>query len=108
MKNQVNMGNKIFYDIYTEEELGQKLFRYNNIIYTRQDYDILDFQGNILKLSLIEPEPENRPFEIMPCVIYLHENGNLFSQFFAELRRLFLHKSAPLFSPAKYGMIKMS
>ena len=61
-------------DIYTEEELGQKIFRYNNIIYTRQDYDILDFQGNMLKLSLIEPLPENRPLEIMPYVIYLHEN----------------------------------
>ena len=61
-------------DFYTEEELGPKLFRFNNIIYSRKDYDILDFQGNILKLSIIEPEPENRPFEIMPYVIYLHEN----------------------------------
>ena len=61
-------------DIYKEEELGDKIFRFNNIIYTRTDYDILDFQGNILKLSIIEPEPENRPFDIMPYVIYLHEN----------------------------------
>ena len=43
-------------DIYKEEELGDKIFRFNNIIYTRTDYDILDFQGNILKLSIIEPE----------------------------------------------------
>ena len=61
-------------DLYKEEELGDKIFRFNNIIYTRTDYDILDFQGNILKLSIIEPEPENRPFDIMPYVIYLHEN----------------------------------
>ena len=61
-------------DIYTEEELGPEIFRFNNIIYIRKDYDILDFQGHILKLSLIEPKPENRPFEKMPYVIYLHEN----------------------------------
>ena len=61
-------------DIYKEEELGPKIFRFNNRIYTRTDYDILDFQGNLLKLSIVEPEPENRPFDLMPYVIYLHEN----------------------------------
>ena len=62
-------------DLYKEEDLGPNVFRFNNIIYIRTDYDILDFQGNILKLSLIEPESKNRPLEIMPCVIYLHENS---------------------------------
>ena len=62
-------------DIYNEEELGPKIFRFNNIIYTRTDYDILDFQGNLLKLSIIEPKEEYRPFELMPYVIYLHENS---------------------------------
>ena len=62
-------------DVYKEEDLGPKIFRFNKIIYTRTDYDILDFQGNILKLSIIEPDPDNRPSEIMPCVLYLHENS---------------------------------
>ena len=62
-------------DIYKEEELGPKLFRFNNIIYSRNDYEILDFQGNLLKLSIIEPDPDNRPSDIMPCVLYLHENS---------------------------------
>lgn len=62
-------------DMYKEEELGPKLFRFNNVIYNRKDYEILDFQGNLLKLSFIEPDPDNRPFDIMPCVIYLHENS---------------------------------
>ncbi len=62
-------------DIYKEEDLGPKLFRFNNIIYSRNDYEILDFQGNLLKLSLIEPDPDNRPSDIMPCVLYLHENS---------------------------------
>ena len=61
-------------DVYEEEDLGPKLFRFNNIIYTRTDYEILDFQGNLLKLSFIEPDPDNRPTDIMPCVLYLHEN----------------------------------
>ena len=62
-------------DIYKEEELGPKIFRFNNIIYTRTDYDILDFQGNLLKLSIIEPKEEYRQFDLMPYVIYLHENS---------------------------------
>ena len=62
-------------DIYKEEELGPKIFRFNRIIYTRTDYEILDFQGHLLKLSLIQPDPDNRPTEIMPCVLYLHENS---------------------------------
>ena len=62
-------------DIYKEEDLGPKLFRFNNIVYCRNDYDILDFQGNLLKLSFIEPDPDNRPSDIMPCVLYLHENS---------------------------------
>ena len=62
-------------DIYKEEDLGPKIFRFNKIIYNRKDYEILDFQGNLLKLSFIEPNIENRPTEIMPCVLYLHENS---------------------------------
>lgn len=61
-------------DTYSIDELGPTLFRFNNIVYTRNDYDVLDFQGNILKLSFIEPIPENRPSDKMPVVIYLHEN----------------------------------
>lgn len=62
-------------DTYKEEDLGPKIFKFNKIIYTRTDYEILDFQGNLLKLSFIEPDPDNRPSEIMPCVLYLHENS---------------------------------
>ena len=62
-------------DVYKEEDLGPKVFKFNKIIYIRTDYDILDFQGNILKLSFIEPDNDNRPSDIMPCVIYLHENS---------------------------------
>ena len=62
-------------DVYTEKDLGPKIFRFNKVIYSRTDYDILDFQGNILKLSIIEPDPDNRPSDIMPIVLYLHENS---------------------------------
>lgn len=61
-------------DVYKEEDLGPKIFRFNNVIYIRTDYEILDFQGNLLKLSFIEPDPDNRPTDKMPCVLYLHEN----------------------------------
>ena len=62
-------------DIYKLEDLGPKIFRFNRIIYTRKDYEIIDFQGNLLKLSFIEPDIDNRPSDIMPCVLYLHENS---------------------------------
>lgn len=61
---------------YEKKDLGHPMFRFRGKIYSRKDYEILDFQGNLLKLSFVEPIPESRPTEIMPCVIYLHMNAS--------------------------------
>ena len=63
-------------DIYEEDDLGSPIFTINEKTYVRKDYELLDFQGYLLKVSMIEPSPNERPSEIMPCVIYLHANAS--------------------------------
>lgn len=63
-------------DIYTNEDLVDNIFTFRKKTYYRKDYDIVNKKGQILKCSLIEPEEESRPFELMPIVIYLHGNSS--------------------------------
>ena len=63
-------------DEYYTDELGPSTFKLLNKTYHRKDYTILNEQGLKLKLSFIEPDPQNRPTEIMPVVIYLHANSS--------------------------------
>ena len=86
--NQTNTSQKLSYeslwkaiirpprDIYNLDELGPVFFKIKNKNYIRKDFEILDFRGLLLKLSIIEPEPSCRPSEIMPMVIYLHANAS--------------------------------
>ena len=89
MKNEaIKKPNKITYetlwkaiirpprDIYAEEELGQPEFSIDKRRYIRKDFELLNFQGYLLKVSMIEPDPKERPQDIMPCVIYLHANAS--------------------------------
>ena len=89
MKNDaVKKPNKITYetlwkaiirpprDEYLEEELGSPNFTIENKRYIRKDFELLNFQGYLLKVSMIEPDPKERPQDIMPCVIYLHANAS--------------------------------
>ena len=63
-------------DYYKEEELGPTIFNENGRTYIRKDFEIVDFQGKFLKLSFIEPDIKERPYDIMPCVIYVHANSS--------------------------------
>ena len=63
-------------DEYIEEELGFPNFTIENRRYIRKDFELLNFQGYLLKVSMIEPDPKERPQDIMPCVIYLHANAS--------------------------------
>ena len=89
MKNDaVKKPNKITYetlwkaiirpprDEYLEEELGSPKFIIEKKHYIRKDFELLNFQGYLMKVSMIEPEPRDRPTDIMPCVIYLHANAS--------------------------------
>ena len=86
--NAVKMPKKISYetlwkaiirpprDEYIEEELGSPKFTIENRHYIRKDFELLNFQGYLMKVSMIEPDPRERPTDIMPCVIYLHANAS--------------------------------
>ena len=63
-------------DYYLEEDLGPTNFKYHYRTYIRKDFDLIDFRGLILKVSIIEPDTISRPFDIMPCVIYVHANSS--------------------------------
>ena len=61
---------------YDEEEMGNPIFAIENRHYFRKDFELLNFQGYLLKVSIVEPIDNERPQEIMPCVIYLHANAS--------------------------------
>ena len=63
-------------DDYEEEELGSPIFTIEKRHYIRKDFELLNFQGYLIKVSMIEPDIKERPQEIMPCVIYLHANAS--------------------------------
>ena len=63
-------------DDYEEEELGSPVFTIERRHYIRKDFELLNFQGYLIKVSMIEPDIRERPQEIMPCVIYLHANAS--------------------------------
>ena len=63
-------------DDYEEEELGCPIFKIEKRHYIRKDYELLNFQGYLIKVSMIEPISKERPQDIMPCVIYLHANAS--------------------------------
>jgi dipeptidyl aminopeptidase/acylaminoacyl peptidase len=63
-------------DEYEEEELIGPFFSLRKIDYVRKDYDVISSRGYIMKCSMIEPAPHNRPKKEMPVVIYLHGNSS--------------------------------
>ncbi len=63
-------------DIYSPSSLIDKIFSFDDKIYLRKDYTIINQKGLQLKCSLIEPDPDNRPYEKMPIIIYLHSNSS--------------------------------
>ena len=63
-------------DIYIPNNLGPLKFNFQNRIYQRKDFTLLNNRGYLLHCSIIEPIKSNRPSQIMPIVIYLHANSS--------------------------------
>lgn len=63
-------------DEYTDDLLGDPVFKFNNKKYIRNDYDIISTEGYILRSSFIEPDEDFRSTDEMPVVIYLHGNSS--------------------------------
>ena len=62
--------------IGVEVECSLTNFTFKEKDYIRKDFDLVDFKGLILKVSLIEPDSISRPYDIMPYVIYVHANSS--------------------------------
>ncbi|KAL6046202.1 Alpha/beta hydrolase, related [Balamuthia mandrillaris] len=59
---------------YDVEDLGPARFRIGRRRFQRTDLRVTNERGHALQLSHYEPLREERPFERLPCVIYLHGN----------------------------------
>ena len=86
-------------DDYEEEELGSPIFTIEKRHYIRKDFELLNFQGYLIKVSMIEPDVRERPQEIMPCVIYAHAN----SSSRVEVILSFKYESASYFESSLYS-----
>ena len=62
-------------DIYTLKELGPYSFKCKKKNYSRKDFNILGYNGNILKCSFFEMDEVERHELSLPVIIYLHGNA---------------------------------
>ena len=84
-------------DDYKIEELGPFRFEISGKCYKRIDFELLNKRGYKLQCSFWEPFDEEREYEKLPCVIYLHGNSSSRCEAFSEVKYL-LPKNITLFS----------
>ena len=84
-------------DDYKIEELGPFRFEIFGKCYKRIDFELLNKRGYKLQCSFWEPFDEEREYEKLPCVIYLHGNSSSRCEAFSEVKYL-LPKNITLFS----------
>ena len=63
-------------DQYSTKDLGPFKFELNSKYYKRTDIIIHNKRNMKLKCSFWEPFDEEREYEQLPCVIYLHGNSS--------------------------------
>ena len=75
-------------DHYTDKDLGPNTFEINNKFYKRTDLCLLNKRNLKLQCSFWEPFDEEREYQRLPCVIYLHGNSSSRCEAVAELKFL--------------------
>ena len=73
-------------DIYEEKDLGATSFVCKKKNYSRKDFNILGYNGNILKCSFYEMDEIDRKVPSLPVIIYLHGNAGSRLDSFRYLR----------------------
>ena len=63
-------------DDYSPKDLGPRKFSLNNNYYKRTDFGLINNRNIKLKCSHWEPYEEERLYNRLPCVIYLHGNSS--------------------------------
>ena len=61
---------------YEEKDLGPKDLMIERRPIVRNDFEILNHKGHVLKCSHFEPREDKREYTRLPCVVYLHGNSS--------------------------------
>ena len=75
-------------DKYTIKDLGPYKFEINSKNYKRTDLTITNKHNIKLKCSFWEPFDEEREYDQLPCVIYLHGNSSSRTEAIGQLKHL--------------------
>ena len=75
-------------DKYSTKDLGPYKFEINSKNYKRTDLIIQNKRCQKLKCSFWEPFDEEREYELLPCVIYLHGNSSSRLEVLGQLKHL--------------------
>jgi len=75
-------------DKYTMKDLGPYKFEINSRNYKRTDLTITNKHNIKLKCSFWEPFDEEREYDQLPCVIYLHGNSSSRTEAIGQLKHL--------------------
>jgi hypothetical protein len=63
-------------DEYKDSDLGPEKFNIKGKNYKRTDFTIMSNRNHKLQCSFWEPFDEEREYERLPCVVYLHGNSS--------------------------------
>ena len=75
-------------DEYTDAELGPEKFEIKGKFYKRTDFTLTNNRKLKLQCSYWEPYDEEREFERLPCVVYLHGNSSSRCEAVSEVKYL--------------------
>ena len=75
-------------DKYSSNDLGPYKFELNSKNYKRTDLIIQNKRNHKLKCSFWEPFDEEREYDLLPCVIYLHGNSSSRLEALGQLKHL--------------------
>ena len=75
-------------DNYKDKDLGHEKFEIKNKCYKRTDFSILNNRNLKLECSFWEPFDEEREYQKLPCVIYLHGNSSSRCEVVSEIKYL--------------------
>ena len=75
-------------DEYQERELGPEKFEMKGKFYKRTDFNLKNKRNHKLQCSFWEPYDEEREFERLPCVVYLHGNSSSRCEAVSEVKYL--------------------
>ncbi len=75
-------------DKYKEQDLGPDKFELNGKCYKRSDFSLMNKRKLKIICSFWEPFDEEREYDCLPCVIYLHGNSSSRCEAVAEIKYL--------------------